>query len=82
MSDESGQDDKILAVAHYDEAYSTSTTSETCPSIPMRHELKRFFLDYKVLEKRKVDVGEFMDKHKAYDCIKTGMKMYAEKFGE
>lgn len=78
MSDDSGQDDKILAVAHNDAAYTHINDLHDLPQHTM-DELKRFFEDYKKLEKREVTVGEFMGREEAYQCIAASRELYHKK---
>ena len=43
------------------------------------HELRRFFLDYKLLEEKEVDVQEFLGPDKARAVVKQAMRRYEEE---
>jgi inorganic pyrophosphatase len=78
MTDDNGPDDKIVGVVHNDEAFKhvndiTDLTPHTL------NEVKRFFMDYKILENKKVEVGDAWGKEKAYECINTGIQLYKDK---
>jgi inorganic pyrophosphatase len=79
MEDENGLDDKILAVADHDPAYMHVKDVSNLPDHTM-NELKRFFQDYKVLEKKKVHVGSIYGKEPAWDSIRYSMEKYKQKF--
>ena len=78
MKDENGPDEKIISVAQYDSALEHINDLKDLPKHAL-DELKRFFLDYKILENRKVEVGEFMGREMAYECIDMSVKLYNEK---
>ncbi|OQP60183.1 inorganic pyrophosphatase [Niastella vici] len=80
MEDENGMDDKILAVAAHDPAYHHVSDLDDIPSYHME-ELKHFFEVYKVLEKKKVQVGNMYGREKARECIVRSMELYKEKIG-
>jgi inorganic pyrophosphatase len=44
-------------------------------------ELQRFFQDYKVLEGKEVDVGDFSDPEEAKDAVRHAIRLYDECFG-
>lgn len=77
MRDEKGLDDKIIAVHLDDPAFNEYTHIREVP----RHllaELKRFFEDYKTLEKKKVEVDEFQGPFEAAKIIRNGLVGYKE----
>ena len=80
MEDENGLDDKIISVADKDPAYMHINDIEDIPKHTL-NELKNFFEYYKVLENKKVHVGELLGKSQACQCVKDSMKLYNEKFG-
>jgi inorganic pyrophosphatase len=43
-------------------------------------EMRQFFLEYKNLEGKKVEVGEVSGPERAIEAIKRGMELYSEKF--
>lgn len=79
MEDENGLDDKIVSVADKDPAYMHINDIEDIPKHTL-NELKNFFEYYKVLENKKVEVGELLGKEQAYKCVTDSMKLYNEKF--
>jgi inorganic pyrophosphatase len=75
MHDEKGIDDKIIAVHVDDPAFSDYTHISQVP----RHlllELKRFFLDYKTLENKRVEVDEFQGPPEANKTIRDAIQAY------
>ncbi len=79
MEDENGQDDKIISVADKDPAYMHINDIDDIPKHTL-NELKNFFEYYKVLENKKVHVGELLGKSQAYKCVTDSMELYREKF--
>ncbi|OFX84808.1 MAG: inorganic pyrophosphatase [Bacteroidetes bacterium GWC2_40_22] len=78
MIDSNERDDKIIAVAKNDMSVNyLNELSELPPHTLV--ELKRFFEDYKNLEHKDVLVDHFMDRSKAYEIIREGLKLYQEK---
>jgi inorganic pyrophosphatase len=81
MTDEKGQDDKVIAIhvddpqfAHYRDI------GELTPH--WLAELRRFFLDYKVLEKKEVSVERMMGHEEAERVIEGAIRLYARKGSE
>jgi inorganic pyrophosphatase len=78
MIDGDERDDKIIAVARHDMSVNyINDLSELPPHTLV--ELKRFFEDYKMLEHKNVIVDRFIERENAYDIIKEGLNLYAEK---
>jgi inorganic pyrophosphatase len=81
MRDEKGQDDKIVAVHVDDPEYAHYRDLAELPPHRMR-ELERFFLDYKVLEGKAVEVDRFRGARDAESVIRDAMALYARRFGD
>jgi len=75
MVDDKGADDKILAACIDDPAYAQYEQLEQLPSHIMK-ELERFFLDYKVLEEKRVDVSAFYGVEEALRIIRDARAAY------
>jgi inorganic pyrophosphatase len=75
MSDDKGDDDKIIATCIDDPAYSEYETLAQLPS-HVTKELDRFFRDYKVLEGKRVEVEEFYDQQDALAVIRASRAAY------
>ena len=75
MRDEKGLDDKIVAVHLDDPAYSQYTHVREVPSHVLL-ELRRFFEDYKLLEKKKVEVAEMQGPFEANKIIRASIEGY------
>lgn len=78
MSDDKGQDDKIIAVAVDDPEFAGYKDISELPSHKMR-ELKRFFMDYKVLEHKEVVIDELGGRLDAEIAIRNAIQLYEEK---
>jgi inorganic pyrophosphatase len=77
MRDDMGQDDKLVAVHEDDPEYVVYRTIEELP--PHRlSELKRFFLDYKVLENKKVVVDEMLGPGAALAVLREARDLYTK----
>lgn len=75
MRDEKGIDDKLLAVAVRDPAYAEYTDHDQLPHHVVR-EMRRFFLDYKVLENKDVMVSEPLGVEDAMRILKESLAAY------
>lgn len=75
MRDEKGLDDKIVAVHLDDPAYSHYSHIREVPQHTLL-ELRRFFEDYKTLEKKAVEVDELQGPYEACKTIRAAMVAY------
>jgi inorganic pyrophosphatase len=75
MRDEQGQDDKIIAIHADDPEYAGYTDISGLPPHRLK-ELERFFLDYKVLEHKVVNVEDFRGRTDAERVIADAEKLY------
>jgi inorganic pyrophosphatase len=78
MSDDKGQDDKIIAVHVDDPHYAHYRDIGEVPSHTLA-ELERFFLDYKVLERKQVAIEALRGRAEAEAVIVAAVKLYAER---
>lgn len=76
MRDDKGVDDKILAVAIDDPAYSHYKESSELPGHVLA-EIRRFFQDYKILEKKLSEVDELYDRGRALEVITESLTSYS-----
>jgi inorganic pyrophosphatase len=75
MRDDKGVDDKIVAVAIDDPAYSHyEEASQLPPHVVV--ELRRFFQDYKVLEGKMSEVDDLYDRKRALEVIAESIATY------
>ncbi len=79
MLDQGEADDKIIAVAKNDMSVNHINEIHQMPPHSM-NELKRFFEDYKILEKKEVVVEEVMNKEKAYKILEDSLYLYRKLF--
>jgi inorganic pyrophosphatase len=81
MSDERGEDDKIIAVHIDDPQYAHYRDIKELPPHTL-DEVRRFFLDYKVLEKKEVKVEHMMGREDAERVIQAALVLYQRKRAE
>ena len=78
MVDTGKKDHKILAVAIHDPEYNSFTEADELPAHRLTF-LRRFFLDYKTLEGKAVEVEEFTPAATAIPVIEQALQRYSEK---
>ena len=78
MRDEKGQDDKIIAIHLDDPEYEHYHDIAELPPHRLR-ELERFFLDYKVLEHKTVDVQDLHGRVEAGHVVRAAVRLYRER---
>jgi inorganic pyrophosphatase len=80
MRDDQGVDDKIIAVAVDDPAFSHyREVSELAPHLFL--ELRRFFQDYKVLEGKLSEVDDMYDRTRALEVVRESLAAYRARTG-
>ncbi len=77
MTDQGEEDDKIIAVHADDPEYVHYGSIHELPPHRME-ELRRFFEDYKVLERKTVTVDEFQDREDALAVIGDAISLYSK----
>jgi inorganic pyrophosphatase len=77
MRDEKGQDDKIIAVHIDDPEYAHYRDVAELPPHRVK-ELQRFFLDYKVLENKTVNIDQLRGRPEAERVIRAGAALYRD----
>ncbi|PYO02465.1 MAG: inorganic pyrophosphatase [Candidatus Rokuibacteriota bacterium] len=75
MSDEKGRDDKIIAIHADDPEYAVYEDVADVPPHRLK-ELERFFLDYKILEHKTVNVEELHGRGDAARIIAAAQELY------
>ena len=75
MSDDKGSDDKIIAVHVDDPEYADYRDFSELPRHRLK-EIQQFFLDYKVLENKTVDVEHLRGRPDAERVIRDAMRLY------
>ena len=75
MRDDKGIDDKILAVAVHDPAVADYTSHVQLPRY-VEQEIKRFFTDYKILENKLSEVGDFSGPDEALRVLRDSFELY------
>jgi inorganic pyrophosphatase len=77
MTDDKGRDDKIIAVHVDDPEYEHYRDISELASHRLK-ELERFFLDYKVLEHKMVNVEDLRGHAHAEDVIRDAVRLYRD----
>jgi len=75
MADEGAEDTKIIAVHISDPAFCDFTDISELPKHTIR-EIERFFLDYKILEDKDVEVERFQGSEMALKAVIAGFELY------
>ncbi len=78
MIDQGKVDYKIIAVALDDPSFNAYRQASEMPSHRLNM-LKRFFQDYKQLEGKSVEVGEFEEAESAYPVIEAALVAYSKQ---
>ncbi|MCE9634305.1 MAG: inorganic diphosphatase [Planctomycetes bacterium] len=81
MRDEKGLDDKLIAVSAFDPAVADYRALADVPQHVLR-ELKRFFIDYKVLEGKEVLVDSPLGRDEALQTLRDALALYRVTFPE
>jgi inorganic pyrophosphatase len=81
MVDQGEADDKIIAVHAHDPEYAHYNSIEELPPHHMV-EVKRFFEDYKALEKKLVVVEDFIGRDEAIKIIEEAIDLYNKIFAK
>lgn len=76
MRDQGKADDKILAVSCYDPAFDHVRELDDVPP-HLLAEIRRFFIDYKVLEEKEVEIDPFAGRSEAMRVIAQSFVDYA-----
>jgi inorganic pyrophosphatase len=78
MRDDKGIDDKIIAVHVDDPSYADYKSIQELPPHRLR-ELQRFFMDYKTLEGKSVEVDEPMGPDEALRVLREAIALYNQE---
>lgn len=75
MRDEKGLDDKLIAVSLHDPAYNEYSHHQQLPSHTLR-QIRRFFEDYKTLERKQVEVDQLEGPEEAMRVLREALRLY------
>ena len=78
MSDDKGADDKVIAVHVDDPEYADYRDVSELPAHRLK-EIQRFFLDYKVLENKTVDIDNIQGRRAAEAAIRRAALLYRDR---
>lgn len=79
MVDQGEADDKIIAVATYDESVNHMKDVADLPPHTEK-QIRRFFMDYKTLEGKEVKVEKFLGRAEALRIVEESIVLYQECF--
>jgi inorganic pyrophosphatase len=77
MSDEKGPDDKIVCVPLHDPYWNHYEEVNDLPEL-LRQKIEQFFSIYKVLEQKKVEVGDWRSREEAEVEIRTSEERFRQ----
>ncbi|MBL7965178.1 MAG: inorganic diphosphatase [Flavobacteriales bacterium] len=81
MVDRGEADDKIIAVATRDESVNHITdVGQLAPHT--EKQIRRFFMDYTVLEGKEVKVEKFLGREEALRIVEESIKLYTQTFAD
>ena len=75
MRDDKGIDDKIISISVRDPAFADYTDHSQLPAHVLR-QMRRFFEDYKVLERKQLVIEGLLGPAQALDIIRDALEMY------
>ncbi len=81
MVDGGESDDKLITVPVDDPRWDEVTDIEHVNKHFLK-EIEHFFVTYKKLQNKEVEIGEFGGKDKAIEAFERSKKLYTEKFGK
>src|SRR5690606_23644449 len=81
MRDEKGADDKIIAVSVNDPAFCEYRDHVQLPRYTV-DEIRKFFEEYKTLEKKAVVIDEIQGPAQAIEIIREAFALYGRLFGQ
>ncbi len=79
MRDEKGIDDKIIAVSIHDPAVVEYRHHRDLPHYTL-DEIRKFFEEYKTLEKKETDVQDFAGPEEAVEIIREALDLYDKTY--
>jgi len=80
MVDQGEADDKIIAVATYDESVNHMKDVSDLPPHTEK-QIRRFFMDYKTLEEKEVKVEKFLGRDEALRIVEEAIALYTSTYG-
>ena len=79
MRDEKGADDKIIAVSVHDPAFCDYRDHSELPHYTV-DEIRKFFEEYKTLERKEVVIDEIQGPGEALDIIREALDLYGKLY--